>query len=50
MAVSIGQVEQLIEKIAPRHWAEDWDNPGLLIGNSAQKVDALLLSLDVTMA
>ncbi|NLL52963.1 MAG: Nif3-like dinuclear metal center hexameric protein [Peptococcaceae bacterium] len=49
MAVTVGQVEQLIEKIAPRSWAEDWDNPGLLVGTSAQKVDTILLSLDATM-
>jgi len=48
MAVTVGQVEQLIEKIAPRSWAEDWDNPGLLIGSSAQKVNTILLSLDAT--
>jgi len=49
MAVSVGQVEQLIEKIAPRSWAEDWDNPGLLVGSSAQRVNKMLLTLDGTM-
>jgi len=49
MAVSVGQVEQLIEKIAPRSWAEDWDNPGLLVGSSAQRVNKILLTLDGTM-
>ncbi|MGI6451691.1 MAG: YqfO family protein [Desulfitobacteriia bacterium] len=49
MAVSVGQVEQLIEKVAPRSWAEDWDNSGLLVGSSAQRVNKILLSLDVTM-
>jgi len=48
MAVSIGQVEQLIEKIAPRLWAEEWDNPGLLVGSSSRKTDRILLTLDVT--
>lgn len=48
MAVSVGQVEQLIEKAAPRSWAEEWDNPGLLVGSSAQKVNKILLALDVT--
>ncbi|UWG96749.1 Nif3-like dinuclear metal center hexameric protein [Dehalobacter sp. DCM] len=48
MAVSVGQVEQLIEKLAPRAWAEDWDNPGLLVGSSAQRVRKILLTLDVT--
>ncbi len=49
MAVSVGQVEQLIEKIAPRSWAEEWDNPGLLVGSSAQRVEKILLALDGTM-
>ena len=49
MAVSVGQVEQLIEKLAPRSWAEDWDNPGLLVGASSQKIEKMLLTLDVTM-
>ncbi|HHV64106.1 MAG TPA: Nif3-like dinuclear metal center hexameric protein [Peptococcaceae bacterium] len=48
MTVSVGQVEQLIEKVAPRSWAEDWDNPGLLVGSSAQRVNKILLALDVT--
>lgn len=49
MAVSVGLVEQLIERIAPRSWAEEWDNPGLLVGSSAQKVNKILLTLDATM-
>jgi len=48
MAVSVGLVEQLIEKIAPRSWAEEWDNVGLLVGASSQKVEKILLTLDVT--
>lgn len=48
MAVSVGQIEQLIEKIAPRYWAEEWDNPGLLVGSSAQRVNRVLLSLEAT--
>lgn len=48
MAVSVGQVEQLIEKEAPRSWAEEWDNPGLLVGSSSQKVNKILLTLDAT--
>jgi len=49
MSVSVGQIEQFIEKIAPRSWAEEWDNSGLLVGSSAQQVYKILLSLDVTM-
>lgn len=49
MSVSVGQIEQYIERIAPRSWAEEWDNSGLLVGSSAQQVYKILLSLDVTM-
>lgn len=48
MAVSVGQFEQAIEKMAPKSWAEQWDNPGLLVGASSQKVDKVLLTLDGT--
>jgi len=36
-----------MEKIAPHNLAEKWDNPGLLLGNPAQKVNKLMVCLDV---
>ena len=36
-----------LERIAPRRLAEDWDNPGLLVGSYAQKVSRILVALDV---
>ena len=36
-----------LERIAPRRLAEDWDNPGLLVGSYAQKVGRVLVALDV---
>ena len=36
-----------LERIAPRHLAEDWDNPGLLVGSFAQKIGRILVALDV---
>ena len=36
-----------LERIAPRRLAEDWDNPGLLVGSHAQKVGRILVALDV---
>jgi hypothetical protein len=45
MGVAIGLVEQIIEKIAPKSWAEDWDNIGLLVGSSAKRIDKILLAL-----
>ena len=36
-----------LERIAPRRLAEDWDNPGLLVGSYAQKIGRVLVALDV---
>lgn len=48
MSVTVNAVAQLIEKIAPKAWAEEWDNVGLLVGDGAAKVDKILLTLDGT--
>lgn len=37
-----------MEKIAPKRLAEEWDNPGLLVGSPAQKIERVLVCLDVT--
>ncbi len=39
-----------MENIAPRRLAEEWDNPGLLLGSPAQNVNRLLVCLDVSEA
>lgn len=49
MAVTIGQVAQLIEKVAPRSWAEEWDNVGLLVGCNSTPVERILIALDGTL-
>jgi dinuclear metal center YbgI/SA1388 family protein len=49
MAVTIGLVAQLIEKIAPKFWAEEWDNVGLLVGSTSTPVKRILIALDGTM-
>ena len=36
-----------LERIAPRRLAEDWDNPGLLVGSFVQRVERILIALDV---
>ena len=48
MTVSVDLVAQIIERIAPKSWAEEWDNVGLLVGNGASPVKRLLLALDGT--
>ena len=40
-------VMNALERIAPRHLAEDWDNTGLLVGSFSQKVERILVALDV---
>ncbi len=49
MAVTIGLVAQLIEKIAPKSWAEDWDNVGLLVGSGSKPLERILITLDGTL-
>ncbi|MDD2234703.1 MAG: Nif3-like dinuclear metal center hexameric protein [Desulfitobacteriaceae bacterium] len=49
MSVSIGLITQIIEKIAPKSWAEEWDNVGLLVGQGAARVERILLTLDGTL-
>ncbi|WP_295163072.1 Nif3-like dinuclear metal center hexameric protein [Selenomonas sp. F0473] len=36
-----------LDHLAPRSLAEDWDNPGLLVGSFAQKVSRIMVALDV---
>ena len=42
------QIINIMEKIAPRHLAEEWDNPGLLVGSPQREVKKILIALDVT--
>ncbi|WP_019851171.1 Nif3-like dinuclear metal center hexameric protein [Desulfitobacterium sp. PCE1] len=48
MPVSVGLIAQTIEKIAPKAWAEEWDNVGLLVGDFAAPVERILVTLDAT--
>ncbi len=50
MAVKTELVAQIIEKIAPKSLAEDWDNVGLLVGSGSTPVERILVTLDGTMA
>lgn len=49
MAVTVGLVSQRIEEIAPKAWAEDWDNVGLLVGSHSAPVERILITLDGTL-
>ena len=39
-----------LESWAPTHWAEDWDNVGLLLGDTSKVVRKVLVALDATDA
>jgi len=47
MSVSCADIFNMIEDFAPLNLAEEWDNPGLQIGNPELKVNRILLCLDV---
>lgn len=42
------EIYQYLNEIAPFHTAMDFDNVGLLVGDPAQHVDSVLVSLDIT--
>jgi len=46
--MKLNQIADEIEKIAPLKLAQDWDNVGLLIGDSRRNVNNILLTIDVT--
>ncbi|MBU3947931.1 MAG: Nif3-like dinuclear metal center hexameric protein [Proteobacteria bacterium] len=48
MYVTVGDIVNLIEKIAPSRLAEKWDNSGLQIGKLDWPVKRVLISLDPT--
>ncbi len=48
MSVTVSDVVSLIEKIAPSRLAEEWDNPGLQVGNQDRPVKKVWISLDPT--
>lgn len=50
MSVKCQVIMDAMERIAPRHLAESWDNVGLLVGSPAQNVRKMLVCLDVSEA
>jgi len=49
MPLTVQDILNIIEKIAPASLAEDWDNVGLMLGSSSARVDSVLLGLDPTL-
>lgn len=46
MSVTIKQVYDWIDSVAPFEGAEEWDNVGILAGSAGQKVEKVLCALD----
>ena len=46
--ITVQHVAEVMNKIAPRQFAEEWDNPGLLVGSFNAPVEKIFVSLDVT--
>lgn len=45
---TVHDVAAAVEKVAPREHAEDWDNVGLLIGDSRGRVSRVMFTVDLT--
>jgi dinuclear metal center YbgI/SA1388 family protein len=50
MSVKNRDLFRLVEELAPKHLAEDWDNVGLQVGSYMRDVKRVLLTLDVDEA
>ncbi|MAX26636.1 MAG: Nif3-like dinuclear metal center hexameric protein [Phycisphaeraceae bacterium] len=48
--MKMDQLTAIFNEIAPIHMAEDWDNVGLLVGNSTANVRKALICIDLTEA
>lgn len=46
--MKIKTITNALEELAPKNYAEDFDNVGLLIGSYEQNVEKILITLDVT--
>ncbi|MCP3660738.1 MAG: Nif3-like dinuclear metal center hexameric protein [Bacteroidetes bacterium] len=48
MMLKIQDIITYLETLTPSKYKEDYDNPGLVVGNSQLKLSGILLSLDIT--
>ena len=46
--VQVKDIMAVMEQIAPQSLAEDWDKPGLAVGDPSHEVKKILVALDVT--
>jgi len=47
-AVTLAEIAAAMERIAPTHLAEKWDNVGLLSGHRSSRVKKAMLAIDIT--
>lgn len=43
------RIVEMLERLAPKRLAEEWDNPGLLVGSFQQEVNKVYVCLDVSL-
>ena len=48
MLVTLNDIINLLEEIAPCDLAEEWDNVGLMLGRRNKPIKRILLALDMT--
>lgn len=46
--LTVQNVADVMNRLAPKSLAEDWDNPGILVGNPSAEVEKIFVCLDVT--
>ncbi len=46
--ITVQHIAEIMNRIAPRQLAEEWDNPGLLVGSFNAEVEKIFVCLDVT--
>jgi len=49
MKVKVKDIINIMNRLAPKKFAESWDNPGLQIGNPDREIETVLTALDVTV-
>lgn len=49
MRPKLSDILDLVEELAPKRLAEDWDNPGLQVGKKSQTIHKILIALDPTL-
>ncbi|MHC4670858.1 MAG: Nif3-like dinuclear metal center hexameric protein [Planctomycetota bacterium] len=48
--VTVAQISRTLDRLAPPHLAQSWDNVGLLVGDPSAKCRRILLCIDLTPA